>query len=112
MKLKFDLEEREFGIDTLIPLGLIINEAIANSLKHAFYDRTEGNVWISIHSNKEHTCMTIKDDGLGADLTLDELKEDSLGMELIISLTEQLDGKVELITGNGFEYQFEFPILK
>jgi len=112
IKLKFDLEEREFGIDTLIPLGLIINEAIANSLKHAFYDRTEGNVWISIHSNKEHTCMTIKDDGLGADLTLDELKEDSLGMELIISLTEQLDGKVELITGNGFEYQFEFPILK
>jgi len=112
IKLKFDLEEREYGIDTLIPIGLIINEILSNSLKHAFYDRSEGNVWISLHSKNGRSKMTITDDGLGADLTLDELKEDSLGMELIFSLTDQLDGEVTINTEKGFEYQFDFPLLK
>ncbi|MBK9592499.1 MAG: hypothetical protein IPO32_13730 [Crocinitomicaceae bacterium] len=112
IKLKFDLEDREYGIDTLIPLGLIINEALSNAIKHAFYERTEGNIWISIHSNGPISHMKIKDDGIGADLTFDELKEDSLGLELIDSLTDQLDGKLELNTETGFEYSFEFRILK
>jgi two-component system, sensor histidine kinase PdtaS len=112
IKLKFDLEEREYGIDTLIPIGLIINEALSNSLKYAFFDRDEGNVWISIKSDASKSVMIIKDDGLGADLDLNELKEDSLGIELILSLTDQLDGQVGLNTENGFKYIFEFPRLK
>ena len=112
IKLKFDLEEREYGIDTLIPIGLIINEALSNAMKHAFYDRSEGNVRISLQSANSYTRMTISDDGLGADLSFDELKEDSLGMELITSLTDQLDGKLILTTTKGFDYQFEFPLLK
>lgn len=112
IKLKFDLEDREYGIDTLIPLGLIINEVLSNSIKHAFYERAEGNIWISIHSNGTISHMKIKDDGIGADLTFDELKEDSLGLELIDSLTDQLDGKLDLNTETGFEYSFEFRILK
>lgn len=112
IRLKFDLEEKEYGIDTLIPLGLIINEVLSNSIKHAFYERTEGNIWISIHSQDNISSMSIKDDGIGADLTFDELKEDSLGLELIDSLTDQLDGKLELNTDNGFEYSFHFRILK
>lgn len=112
IKLKFDLEEREYGIDTLIPLGLIINEVLSNSLKHAFYERAEGNIWITIRSEGNTSFMKIKDDGIGADLTFDELKEDSLGLELIDSLTDQLDGKLELNTETGFEYSFQFKILK
>ncbi len=112
IKLKFDLEDREYGIDTLIPLGLIINEVLSNAIKHAFYERSEGNIWISIHSNGPISHMKIKDDGIGADLTFDELKEDSLGLELIDSLTDQLDGKLDLNTETGFEYSFEFRILK
>ncbi|MBI3135215.1 MAG: tetratricopeptide repeat protein [Bacteroidetes bacterium] len=112
IKLKFDLEEREYGIDTLIPLGLIINEVLSNSLKHAFYERAEGNIFIAIRSEDNISFMTIRDDGIGADLTFDELKEDSLGMELIDSLCDQLDGKLHLDTEYGFEYNFEFRILK
>jgi two-component system, sensor histidine kinase PdtaS len=112
IKLRFDLEEREYGIDTLIPIGLIINEALSNSMKYAFFDRDEGNVWISIRSDAKTSMMLIKDDGLGADLGLNELKEDSLGIELILSLADQLDGRVSLDTENGFEYIFEFPRLK
>jgi len=112
IKLKFDLEEREYGIDTLIPLGLIINEILSNSLKHAFYERTEGNIFIAIRSENDISYMTIIDDGIGADLSFDELKEDSLGMELIDSLCDQLDGKLLLLTENGFEYRFQFSILR
>ncbi|MBK9192207.1 MAG: tetratricopeptide repeat protein [Crocinitomicaceae bacterium] len=112
IKLKFDLEEKEYGIDTLIPLGLIINEVLSNSIKHAFFEREEGNIFISIHSEGNTSVMKISDDGIGADLSFDELKEDSLGLELIDSLCEQLDGKLELNTEKGFDYTFEFKILK
>lgn len=112
IKLKFDLEEREYSIDTLIPLGLIINEVISNSLKHAFFERQEGNIFISIHSDDKQSMMVIKDDGIGADLSFDELKEDSLGMELVESLTLQLDGELELRTDQGFEYRFQFDLFK
>ncbi|MBL7900253.1 MAG: tetratricopeptide repeat protein, partial [Crocinitomicaceae bacterium] len=112
IRLKFDLEEKEYGIDTLIPLGLIINEVLSNSIKHAFFERDEGNIFISIHSEGNRSVMKISDDGIGADLSFEELKEDSLGLELIDSLCEQLDGKLELNTENGFNYTFEFKILK
>ncbi|MBK7128637.1 MAG: hypothetical protein IPH66_04620 [Crocinitomicaceae bacterium] len=112
IKLKFDLEEREYSIDTLIPLGLIINEVISNALKHAFFERNEGNISIAIHSDNKYSVMVIKDDGIGADLTFDELKEDSLGMELVESLTLQLDGELELKTDQGFEYRFKFDLFK
>ena len=112
ISIRFDLEEREYSIDSLIPIGLIINEALSNTLKYAFFDRAEGNVWISLHSDSHQSVMIIKDDGLGADLSVSELKEDSLGIELILTLTDQLDGTVSLNTEKGFEYRFEFPRLR
>lgn len=112
IRLKFDLEEREYGIDTLIPLGLIINEVLSNSIKHAFFERTEGNIFITLKSDQNKSYLTIKDDGIGADLSFEELKEDSLGMELIDSLCGQLDGILNLETENGFEYRFTFDRLK
>ena len=95
----------------MIPIGLIINEVLSNAPEHAFYEREQGTVAISLHSNEKNTIMIIKDDGLGADLTLDELKEDSLGLELILSLTDQLDGELVLNTEDGFQYKFIFPLL-
>lgn len=112
IRMKFDLEEREYGIDSLIPLGLIINEVISNSLKHAFYGRNEGNIWISIKTEGDFTRMVLRDDGIGADLSPEELKEDSLGLELIESLTEQLNGQMNLHMEAGFEYSFVFEKLK
>jgi two-component sensor histidine kinase len=48
---------------------------------------------------------------MGADLTWEELKDDSLGLDLVESLTEQLDGKMKLDTSAGFHYTFIFPLL-
>ncbi|MEO9533358.1 MAG: histidine kinase dimerization/phosphoacceptor domain -containing protein [Crocinitomicaceae bacterium] len=106
------IDSAEFGIDSLIPLGLIVNETISNSLKHAFEGKDGGEINISLNNTDEKTILTIKDNGIGADMTLSELKEESLGMELIYDLTDQLDGKITLSTERGFEYRFIFPRLK
>lgn len=108
----FDIDEKELSIDTLIPLGLILNETISNSIKHGFYDRTEGNIVVSLKNLTNASEMKIEDDGIGADLTFDELKDESLGMDLVESLTDQLDGQFSLATSDGFKYSFTFPLLK
>ena len=107
----FEIEEQEFGIDTLIPLGLIINELLSNSIKYAFEGKTEGHIDIALSFSEDETVFILKDNGMGADLTWEELKEDSLGLELVESLTEQLDGKMDLETSTGFHYTFTFPLL-
>ncbi len=112
VKYRFDVEQREYRIDSLIPLGLIINEILSNSMKYAFFERESGNISIRMVSDESTTWLNISDDGLGADLTLENLKEGSLGMDLILSLTEQLDGELHLNTKNGFHYEFKFPRLK
>ena len=112
-KLDFQIENIKFSIDTLIPLGLILNETISNSLKYAF--KGVGSGCISIKLVKEldgkSIELIISDNGIGAALGFEELSKNSLGMELIESLCDQLDGKFKLDTKNGFCYTFNFEKL-
>lgn len=101
----------KYGIDTLIPLGLILNECLSNALKHSFEGLNQGTINIELEDNSSTTTLRIMDNGIGADLNIDELKEESLGMELIWDLTNQLDGEVRLNTEHGFHYEFIFPSL-
>jgi len=110
IKLDFDIENIKFSIDTLIPLGLIVNEAISNSIKYAFTGLEGGCITLSLEQ-KEDIILTISDNGIGADLSYEELSEDSLGMELIESLCDQLSGEFTLDTTNGFCYTFIFARL-
>jgi len=110
IKLDFDIKNIKFSIDTLIPLGLIINEAISNSIKHAFTGLEGGYITLSL-KQKEDIVLIISDNGIGADLSYEELSEDSLGMELIESLCDQLSGEFTLDTTNGFCYTFTFARL-
>lgn len=111
INFSFDIEEREFSIDSLIPMGLIINELLSNSIKYAFEGKESGEVRIQMKFDDDNTYLTIADNGMGADLSWDELKEDSLGLELVESLCDQLDGKMKLDTSSGFEFSFVFPPL-
>jgi len=114
VKIKFDIriDEAEYGIDSLIPLGLILNETISNSIKHGFQGKSEGLISVDLQNTKENTILSVHDDGIGADLSIEELKDESLGMELLYDLTEQLDGHLSLDTTEGFKYLFKFPRLK
>ncbi len=113
VQFKFDIGTQEFTIDTLIPIGLILNETISNSLKHAFTDQKAPEIRIAVHNNNMgETIMVIEDNGIGSTKTIEQLKEDSLGMELIFSLAEQLDGILRINTQGGFSYTFVFPHIR
>lgn len=111
INFSFDLAEAELGVDTLIPLGLIINEVFSNSIRYAFADNKKGSISIELFNKGNFTYLNIWDNGIGTEESIDDLRENSLGMDLIWSLAAQLDGEIELNTSNGFRYEFNFPKL-
>jgi two-component sensor histidine kinase len=112
ISLQLDIIKNKFDLNTLIPIGLILNELISNSIKHAFQQRERGliNV-ILIEANKNSFILTVTDDGVG--FSSEEFqKEDSetLGIELIKSLVDQLDGSIEKLDGNGAKFRIQFSV--
>ena len=126
ISLNIDLEENiSFNMDTAVPLGIIVNELVSNSLKHAFTGRDEGEVRIKLHRDKstefeskdsESTgtgtgfTLIISDNGVGVSENLDIENLDSLGMQLVTSLVDQLDGELQLKRENGTEFTVRFKI--
>jgi two-component sensor histidine kinase len=105
------------GSDTAVPFGLIINELLSNSLKHAFSEHKNGAIKIifriiSIKEDIEYELI-VSDNGIGLPEDLDIRKTKSLGLQLITSLAEhQLQGRLELNRNNGTEFRFRFKKLK
>lgn len=108
--LDSDIEEHPFRIDTIVPLGLILNEIISNSLKYAFADREEGTLFISLHkTGPNRFLLEVSDNGKGIPPTLNFETAESLGMQLIHMLSGQINGNVEMTTGNkGTVYRISF----
>ncbi len=103
----------KFGIDTAIPCGLIINELLVNSLKHAFPGNKEGEINIEIVSLGEGKyTLTISDNGIGLPKNYESLKNNSLGMQLVEALTIQLDGKMLITNGKGSKFEISFKEAK
>lgn len=111
VKINIDVDEIMLDINTAMPLGLIINELLNNSLKHAFPDNISGTITIIFNKSDDQFKLIIKDDGIGFPQDLDYEKAESLGLELINSLTRQIDGKLELNSTNGTEFKISFKEL-
>ncbi len=88
-------------LDLLIPLGIIFNELITNSIKHGFEEKEEGEITISI-IKKERLIIKYEDNGVG----FDEDKNENFGTILINTFTEQLEGSYTLNKQNGVKYVF------
>lgn len=93
--LNIDIPDIELSIDTAIPLGLLINEAITNSLKYGIKDDREGEIYISIEKEEEHSyVLHIGDNGTGYSDSLTLKNSRSLGLKLIHNLARQLRGTI------------------
>jgi two-component sensor histidine kinase len=112
-----DLEENTFlDMDTAVPLGIIVNELVSNSLKHAFQGKDSGEIRIKLHREESEDCkstsiiLNISDNGIGIpeDLEIEDL--DSLGMQLVTILVDQLDGELELKRDNGTQFVIRFTV--
>jgi two-component sensor histidine kinase len=103
-----DIENVQLGVDTAIPSGLIINELVSNSLKYAFPDGRTGDVTVALQrANGVHT-LTVADDGVGFPADLDFRATDSLGMQLVTALVNQLEGTITLDRTKGTTFIITF----
>ena len=95
-----------FDIQTAIPLGLIINEVLCNSLKHAFYEGVHGEIVIDLKKTDETFTLTIGDNGKGMD---DKKKrKDAIGMDLVELLIMQLKATICKVESKGTKYEIKF----
>jgi two-component sensor histidine kinase len=106
-KLSLDIKINvpTLGVDTLIPLGLLINEIISNSLKYAFKGRNAGTIFVHLDGDQDNLQLLIGDDGVGFPDKSRWRSPQSLGMELIHTLSGQLDSSIELLEGSGTVYR-------
>jgi PAS domain S-box-containing protein len=102
-----------FNINTALPLGLLINEIVTNSLKHAFTNSRQGEVYVEIETLKQDRyLLKAGDNGKGVTEKDLQNKDDSLGMQLIDSLTDQLNGELTFDNSHpGTHYRIEFSEL-
>ncbi len=109
IQLIMDVEDMDIDIDTLIPLGLIINELITNTLKYAFPDGQAGALKIDFSRDSQTEDiykLSIEDDGVGYDQNV--VRPDSFGTTLIAALVSQLDGVIKTTTLNGTKSHLSF----
>ncbi|BDZ70992.1 PAS domain S-box-containing protein [Methanobacterium petrolearium] len=97
----------EMGLETAIPLGLIINELVTNSIKYAFPQK-KGTITIALKSLSEQMQLTISDDGIGLPADLDPQNTETLGLQLLNSLVHQIDANVKINRDNGTEFKIVF----
>ena len=86
-----DIEPLNLDVSQAIPLGLIINECVVNSIKYAFPESLRGLIKISLHKDDaDHLTLRIADNGIGLPMNFDITEQNSLGMELVRGLAKQL----------------------
>ncbi|WP_440947035.1 MEDS domain-containing protein [Methanosarcina sp. T3] len=118
IRLYMDLEENTFfNIDVAVPLGIIVNELVSNSLKHAFAENKEGEIRILLcreemddEIHRSLFSLTISDNGKGIPENVELRSVESLGLQLVSILVNQVDGKIELKKARGTEFRIVFSI--
>jgi len=109
IKLRVEVQDLGFSIDTAIPCGLIINELITNALNHAFPAGRKGEIRICLHCSADDEWeLVVADDGEGLPKDIHVRNKESLGLSIVQSLAKQLQGEMELNVLNGAEFRIRF----
>jgi PAS domain S-box-containing protein len=100
------------NIETSIPCGLIVSELVSNSLKHAFPKGVKGKIRLSLKSVGDKFELIVSDNGIGFPKDLDFRNTGSLGLQLVNSLVNQIDGEISLDKSDGTRFKILFNELK
>ena len=110
IKTHLDIDDVYFNMDNAIPFILLSNELVFNTIRHAFPDNQEGNLFINLRSLDENFVLKIWDDGVGLPDGFDIFSSPSLGFLIIRRLTSQLEGKLEVLDNvDGFGVKLSIP---
>ncbi|SFM71281.1 histidine kinase dimerization/phosphoacceptor domain -containing protein [Methanolobus profundi] len=105
IKVKLDLDIVFIDMETAIPLGMIVNEIISNSLKHAFAPEEEGEIFVYLDLTNGKLTLTVGDNGRGFPEGMDFTQTESLGLQLVTTLTAQINGTIELDRNKGTKFK-------
>lgn len=108
IELTCELDEIFLTLDTSIPCGLIVNELISNALKYAFIGKEKGEIKISLKKRKEQISIEVSDNGSGFSKEVDFKNIDSLGLQLVATLVDQIEGKLEMNQEKGSSFRITF----
>lgn len=104
-----DCNDESFDLELAVPLGLILNEAVTNSVKYAFINKADGSVLIQLKPlGSKNYLLIIKDDGIGIAEEFINGSKETLGIELINILSRQLGGSAEFLNMSGTEVRVTF----
>ncbi|MCB9364337.1 MAG: PAS domain S-box protein [Flavobacteriales bacterium] len=106
--LTHNIDDVSLNLDTSIPCGLIVNELVSNALKYAFEGRKEGKIKINLSIDKKGVVLVVSDDGVGFPKNINFRETNSLGLQLVTTLVEQIDGTIEMINKKGTTYTIKF----
>ncbi|OXE99559.1 two-component sensor histidine kinase [Flavobacterium araucananum] len=116
-RIRFEIKVAPLELDVAqaVPLGLILNEAITNSIKYAFPDDRTGMIYVTLEKISENKyLLTISDNGIGIDMDFSAKRINSFGMSLIKGLSDDLDAKFAIENNKGtilkIEFSQEFPL--
>ncbi|CAJ35860.1 sensor histidine kinase [Methanocella arvoryzae] len=109
-QIRFDLDIKDIflDVDAAIHCGLLVNEIISNSFKHAFPGGRKGRVWVNMKEDARGIDMVIGDDGVGLPEDMDIYNTGTLGIQLVTSLAAQIGGDLTLDRSNGTVYRIRF----
>lgn len=108
IRLVLTLDNLFLNLDTSIPCGLIINEILSNSLKYAFPDNREGIIFVTLKNNSKKIHIEVGDNGIGIPESIDIKNTQSLGLQLVDTLVEQINGTLVLQRTKGTKFIIEF----
>ncbi len=111
VQIRVDAGDFSLGIDEAIPCGLIVNELVSNSLKHAFPSGRRGHITVQSHAGADgRITLKVADTGIGLPPLLDFDTTETLGLQLVAMLVKQLKGTVEMNSGqSGTVFVITFP---
>jgi two-component sensor histidine kinase len=109
ISLHLDIDEVQLDLDRAVACGLIVNELVSNALKHAFPDGRRGALWISLQSLEADGCLLrVRDDGVGISESIHPKTAETLGLQLVNDLADQLRGSVEIRSLDGVDIAITF----
>lgn len=109
--LNLNVDDIMLDINTAVPLGLILNELVTNSMKYGFPGDIQGKIDVKFKKQGETLVLTVADDGIGFPENIDYKNTTSLGLQLVNSLTSQIDGEIKLDGAEGTEFKIIFKEL-
>lgn len=110
IQIESSIDDFTLEVQTLVPIGIIVNELLTNTMKYAFTGRERGLIKISAELTNGKVVMKIEDDGVGIPETVTFENSSGFGMQLVGMLTEQINGSIMIERGSGTRFVLEFTV--